>query len=137
MKSILKILAASLMIMSLTSAKAEIQYGFAIIAGQADVSGTESEGTNPDTSDRSKTIKETFVGGDIFIESVTDEGVALGLSYVPVKIELGSGSRSAYPHSIANSICHVCLPSFKLNSIISLNLSKRLFSFNSILNISP
>ena len=94
MKNILKILAASLMIMSLTSAKAEIQYGFAIIAGQADVSGTETEGTNPDTSDRSKTIKETFVGGDIFIESVTDEGVALGLSYVPMKIELGSGSRT-------------------------------------------
>jgi|SaaInlStandDraft_1057018.scaffolds.fasta_scaffold152189_1 hypothetical protein len=94
MKNILKFLAISLMIMSFSSAKAEIQYGFAITAGQADVSGTETEGTAADTSDRSKSIKETFVGGDIFIESVSDSGMTYGLSYVPIDVKLGSGSRT-------------------------------------------
>ena len=82
------------MIMSFSSAKAEIQYGFAITAGQADISGTETEGTAADTSDRSKSIKETFVGGDIFIESVSDSGMTYGLSYVPIDVKLGSGSRT-------------------------------------------
>ena len=94
MKNILKFLAASLMIMSFSSVKAEIQYGFAITAGQADVSGTETEGTAADTSDRSKSIKETFVGGDIFIESISDSGMTYGLSYVPLDVKLGSGSRT-------------------------------------------
>ena len=82
------------MIMSFSSVKAEIQYGFAITAGQADVSGTETEGTAADTSDRSKSIKETFVGGDIFIESISDSGMTYGLSYVPLDVKLGSGSRT-------------------------------------------
>jgi len=94
MKNILKFLTASLMIMSFSSVKAEIQYGFAITAGQADVSGTETEGTAADTSDRSKSIKETFVGGDIFIESISDSGMTYGLSYVPLDVKLGSGSRT-------------------------------------------
>ncbi|MDC0524861.1 hypothetical protein OAN82_01790 [Pelagibacteraceae bacterium] len=90
MKNILKYLAASLMIVSLSSAKAEIQYGFGLITGQTEVAGSETEGGETN----SKTIKELFLGGDIFVESVSDSGFTYGVSYVPLDIELGSGERA-------------------------------------------
>ena len=94
MKNIIKFLAASLMIMSLTSAKAEIKYGLSIITGETNIDGTEAEGTAADTSTRTASFEEAFLGGDIFIESVDENGLAFGLAYVPLDIELGSGSRN-------------------------------------------
>ena len=90
----LNILVATLMFTFFTSVKAEIQFGLGIIAGQTDVSGTETEGTAADTSDRTADFKEAFVGADIFVELVQDNGFTYGLSYVPLDIELGSGSRT-------------------------------------------
>jgi hypothetical protein len=43
MKNLVKTILASLMIMSLTSAKAEIQVGVGLLTGQSNVSGTETE----------------------------------------------------------------------------------------------
>ena len=93
MKKILTTL-ATLFLLSTYSVKAEIQYGIGFMAGQFETSGTETEGTAADTSDRSKTVEEFFVGADIFVELVSDNGMTYGLSYVPLDLELGSGKRT-------------------------------------------
>ena len=59
MKNFIRILTGSVFLLWST-AQAEIQYGFGVIAGQTDVSGTETEGTAAVPSDRSKSIKEFF-----------------------------------------------------------------------------
>tara|TARA_B100001063_G_scaffold233757_1_gene250369 strand:+ start:909 stop:1544 length:636 start_codon:yes stop_codon:yes gene_type:complete len=89
----LNILVATLMFAFFTSVKAEIQFGLGLIAGQTSVSGSETEGSAADTSSRSASFDEAFVGGDIFIEMVQDSGFTYGVSYVPLDIEIGSGSR--------------------------------------------
>tara|TARA_B100000886_G_scaffold311247_1_gene246469 strand:+ start:177 stop:821 length:645 start_codon:yes stop_codon:yes gene_type:complete len=94
MKKYINVFVATLFLTAITTAKSEISIGFGLIGGQTEISGTETEGTAADTSTRSKTIKEQFVGGDIFIESISDSGLTFGLSYVPLDIELGSGSRT-------------------------------------------
>jgi len=93
MKNFIRVIAGSVFLLWST-AQAEIQYGLGFIAGQTDVSGTETEGTAADTSDRSKSIKEFFVGADLFVEYVADNGYAYGVSYVPLDVELGSGERT-------------------------------------------
>ena len=70
-----------------------MKYGFSIIGGQTDISGTETEGTAADTSNRTKSITEQFIGGDLFLESVDDSGLAYGISWVPLDVEIGNGSR--------------------------------------------
>lgn len=90
----LNIFVATIMFTFFTSLNAEIQYGFSLITGQTDISGSETEGTAADTSIRTKSIKEVFVGGDIFVESVADGGVTYGISLVPLDIEIGNGSRT-------------------------------------------
>ena len=93
MKNFIKIITGSVFLLWST-AQADIQIGVGLIAGQTDVSGTETEGTAADTSDRSKTLKEAFVGADVFAEYVTDSGMTYGVSFVPVDVELGEGSRT-------------------------------------------
>ena len=75
-------------------AHADIKYGLGLMAGQVSTDGSETEGTAADTSTRSKSIEEIFVGADLYVESVADNGFAIGLSYVPFEIELGSGQRT-------------------------------------------
>tara|TARA_X000001036_G_scaffold240769_1_gene224545 strand:+ start:676 stop:1311 length:636 start_codon:yes stop_codon:yes gene_type:complete len=94
MKNILKIIAAGLMVITFTSAKADIQIGLGLMLGQVDTSGTETEGAAADTSNRTKSIEEQFAGADLFIETVADDGTTFGISYIPFDIELGSGSRT-------------------------------------------
>lgn len=93
MKKILALLSA-LFFLSTASVKAEVQFGFGLMAGQLSSSGTETEGTAADTSNRSKSFDEVFAGADIFMEIVNDSGAAYGISYVPVDFELGSGERA-------------------------------------------
>lgn len=93
MKKIFAIISA-IFLMTAYSAKAEVQFGFGLLAGQLSADGTETEGTAADTSNRSKSFEEIFVGADIFIEHVSDTGFTLGLSYVPLDFEIGSGDRT-------------------------------------------
>ena len=93
MKNLFKIFLCSFLLVWATSATAEIKYGIGISAGQVETSGTETEGTAADTSNRSKTIKEVFGTADLFVESVSDSGLTFGISYIPFDIDLGSGSR--------------------------------------------
>ena len=93
MKNFIRIIAGSVLLFWST-AQAEIQFGVGVLAGQVETSGTETEGTAADTSDRSKTIKESLVGADLFIEYISDGGYTLGVNYVPMDVELGNGSRT-------------------------------------------
>ena len=72
---------------------AEVKFGASLMVGQAETSGHELESGSSDDKN-SKTIKETFYGGSIFVEAIGDNGVAIGLDYVPLDVELGSGKRT-------------------------------------------
>ena len=92
MKKILSLICVSFLMFS--TAKAEMTYGIGLMTGQVSSSGTETEGTAADTSTRSKSFDEFFVGADIFAEKELANGVSIGISYVPVDVELGSGKRT-------------------------------------------
>lgn len=92
MKKIITIL-SSVIFLTMVSAKAEIQYGVGILAGQLNADGKETEGTAADTSVQTKSFEEYFVGADLFLENVSDSGLTIGVSYVPVDFKIGSGSR--------------------------------------------
>ena len=77
-----------------TNVRAEMTYGLGLLTGQVSASGTETEGTAADTSDRSKSVKEFFLGADLFAEKELANGMSVGLSYVPLDIEIGSGERT-------------------------------------------
>ena len=93
MKNLKSIIASSLFLLWASVAQADIKLGVGLPLGQVDTSGTETEGTAADTSDRTKSIKEQFIGADIFAEFVTDGGLAFGIKYIPLDIEIGSGGR--------------------------------------------
>ena len=94
MKSLKSIIASSLLLLWASVAQADIKLGVGLPLGQVETDGTETEGTAADTSDRTKSIKEQFIGADIFAEFVTDGGLAFGIKYIPMDIELGSGART-------------------------------------------
>ena len=94
MKNIIRILFCSALLIFTTNVKADVQFGIGGQLGLVDTAGTETEGTAADTSNRSTSFEELFVGADLFIEHVADGGFTIGLSYVPLDIELGSGSRT-------------------------------------------
>ena len=87
-------LISTLFFLTTASVKAEVQFGFGLQTGQVSSSGTETEGTAADTSDRSKSFDELFFGADVFMEFVSGNGATYGVSYVPVDFELGSGERT-------------------------------------------
>lgn len=93
MKKILSLFSV-IFLLCFTSAKAEMSFGVGLLAGQVSASGTETEGTAADTSARSKDFDEFFLGADIFAEYELANGYTVGLSYVPVDVELGEGKRS-------------------------------------------
>jgi len=95
MKKIISSIAGSILLFWTSFAQAEgVQFGVGLLAGQLSADGTETEGTAADTSTRTKSFEEAFYGADLFIEVVGDNGATLGLSYVPVDFEIGSGSRT-------------------------------------------
>ncbi len=95
MKKIISSIAGSIILFWTSFAQAEgLTYGVGFMAGQLNADGTETEGTAADTSNRSKSFEELFYGADIFAEVVGDNGFTVGLSYIPVDIEIGSGSRT-------------------------------------------
>lgn len=90
---ILALLASSMLILSFSSLKAEVNVGLSLLLGQADTSGHELE--NGAAADKnSKSIKENFYGASVFVEAMADNGFALGLDYVPVDMDIGDGKRT-------------------------------------------
>ena len=93
-KIIISSISGAMMLVWSAVAYADVQFGFGLMVGQVETDGTETEGTAADTSTRTKSFEEAFYGADLFIEVVGDNGATLGLSYVPVDFEIGSGSRT-------------------------------------------
>jgi len=95
MKILLRIIASGLLVISISSAKADIQFGLGLIGGQTQISGSEREGSGASVENHnSSEFKEIFGGADIFVEHVSDSGLTFGVSYVPLNVELGSGERT-------------------------------------------
>ncbi len=95
MRKIISSIAGSILLFWTSFAQAEgFQFGVGFMAGQLNADGTETEGTAADTSNRSKSFDGLFYGADLFVEIVGDNGFTIGLSYIPVDIEIGSGSRT-------------------------------------------
>lgn len=93
-KKFIAVLSSAIMALSFSSLKAQdINFGFSLMAGQTDVSGSEKE--NGSASDKnSASREESFYGGSLFVEFVADNGYAIGLDYIPLDIEVGSGKRT-------------------------------------------
>ena len=90
---ILALIASSMLILSFSSLKADVNLGLSLMVGQADTSGHELE--NGAAADKNaKSIKENFYGASVFVEARADNGFALGLDYVPVKMDIGDGKRT-------------------------------------------
>ena len=69
--------------------------GISFMYVDSDTSGTESEKSGdvgPEVS-AEKTVSEKFYGASVFVEGQLG-GITVGLDYVPLDIELGSGSRT-------------------------------------------
>ena len=94
MKNKITALIASLfLILSFNTLQAETNFGISLMTGQAETSGSEKEDGSADDKNN-KTIKETFMGGSLYLEHVSDNGVAIGIDYVPLEVELGDGKRT-------------------------------------------
>ena len=74
MKRIISAITGSILLVWSSFAQAEIQFGFGLMTGNLSTDGTETEGTAADTS--------------------TSSGLTIGLSYVPLDLDIGEGKRT-------------------------------------------
>ena len=96
MKKLLAVFTVLSMLFALPANAAGMNFGFSLMAGQFDTDGSETEKTVTGvTSEKtSKSLSEDFYGGSIFAEIEADNGIIIGLDYIPLDIKLGSGSRT-------------------------------------------
>ena len=98
MKKFISILGASFIWIALIAPanSGPVGIGFTLQTGKYETSGTETEKTvtSVTSEQTSKTLEETFLGGSVYAEFRTDNGWALGVDYVPMNIDLGSGKRT-------------------------------------------
>ena len=96
MKKLLAVFTVLSMLFALPANAAGINFGFSLMAGQFDTDGSETEKTvSGVTSEKTtKSLSENFYGGSIFAEIEADNGIIIGLDYIPLDIKLGSGSRT-------------------------------------------
>ncbi len=88
MKKLIMFLVSALFAFSVANAETRIGISGAFTA--LETSGTETRKAN--STKTSKTVEEDVLVPSIFAEYVTDYGVALGVDYIPVEAELGSGT---------------------------------------------
>ena len=81
----------SFVFVTLGVAKADVGIGITGAVHMFDVSGTETTRTSNQKNNGSHS--EEAIVPELFIEAITDDGVVVGLSYIPTR-ELGSKSRS-------------------------------------------
>ena len=96
MKKLLAVFTVLSMLFALPANAAGMNFGFSLMAGQFDTDGSETEKTvSGVTSEKTtKSLSETFYGGSLFAEIEADNGIRIGLDYVPLDIKLGSGART-------------------------------------------
>ncbi len=73
------------------------------VLAKVEASGTETEGTAADTSDRSKSVENTAGFGSIYFENIRDNGVAIGIEYVPFSADVSDQVHSRTDTSQAGS----------------------------------
>ena len=90
MKKLISIL-VSLFLISTLSAKAEVGIGITGAMYSVDISGTETtrQSSQKNNGDHSEDIEV----GEIFVEAITDSGMAIGINYIPTR-DMGSKSRT-------------------------------------------
>lgn len=81
----------SFVFLTLGVAKADVGMGITGAVHMLDASGTETTRTSNQKNNGSHS--EEVIVPELFIEAISDEGVVVGLSYIPTR-ELGSKSRS-------------------------------------------
>ena len=81
----------SFVFLTLGVAKADVGMGITGAVHMFDVSGTETTRTSNQKNNGDHS--EEAIVPELFIEAITDDGVVVGLSYIPTR-ELGSKSRS-------------------------------------------
>ena len=86
-----------------TFASAENVIGVTGTLAKVEASGSETEGTETDTSDRSKSVSNSVGYGSIFIENIRDNGLAIGLEYVPFSADVSDKVHSRTDTSQAGS----------------------------------
>ena len=86
------------------SAKADFTGGFSLIVGSADTDGTETEKTVTGVTSQKTpaSVSEDFVGASLFAEYGLDNGMSIGVDYVPLDIQLGAKSRTDTAGTPAN-----------------------------------
>ena len=91
MKKLLAVFTVLSMLFALPASAVEMNFGFSLMAGQFDTDGSETEKTvSGVTSEKTtKSLSEDFIGGSIFAEVEADNGIIIGLDYVPLDIKLG------------------------------------------------
>ena len=96
MKKLLAVFTVLSMLFALPANAAGMNFGFSLMAGQFDTDGSETEKTvSGVTSEKTtKSLSENFYGGSIFAEIEADNGIIIGVDYVPLDIKLGSGART-------------------------------------------
>ena len=82
---------SSLLLVTMVSAKAEI--GIGISGAMHLIDGTGSETTRTSNQVNSGSHDETATVPEVFIEAINDNGLAVGISYIPTR-EMGSKSRT-------------------------------------------
>jgi len=96
MKKVLGVFGVLAMLFAVPANAADMNIGFSLIGGQYETDGTETEktvsGVTSETNSASK--KETFYGASLFAEYEMDNGIRLGLDYVPMDVKLGAGARN-------------------------------------------
>ena len=82
---------SALLFLTLVSAKAEM--GIGISGAMHLIDGTGSETTRTSNEVNSGSHDETATVPEVFIEAINDNGLAVGISYIPTR-DMGSKSRS-------------------------------------------
>ena len=90
MKKLLTII-SSILLVSTVTAKAEIGFGVSGALHFLDASGTET--TRQSSEKNNGSHSEEVVVPELFVESILDTGLAVGLSYIPTR-DMGSKSRT-------------------------------------------
>ena len=97
MRKLLGILSVCVMsLVYIAPASADWGAGLTFMAGTYETDGSETEktvsGVTSETTNHSE--KESFYGASVYVEKEFSNGFVVGLDYVPMSIELGSGLRT-------------------------------------------
>ena len=104
MKKILKHLAitcSALLMFGGTSFATSYGIGVTGTIAMIDASGSETEGTAADTSDKSASVDNTAFYGSIFLESTFDNGITVGFSHNPLSADVSDKTHERTETSVA------------------------------------